>query len=56
MTWTLITILAMAAMIIVLRLTAWWGLRLVIRLFGKWKTALKQVRVIKDISGIGSRI
>ena len=56
MTWTLIPILVMVAMIIALRLAAWWGLHLVFRLFSKSKTVLKQVQVINDISGLGSRI
>lgn len=56
MTWTLIAMLVMVAMIIALRLVAWWGLRLASRLFGKSVTVLRQVRVRKDISGLGSRI
>lgn len=56
MTWTLISILVMVGMIIALRLAAWWGLRLVCRLFRKSVTVLKQVQIRKDVSGLGSRI
>ncbi len=56
MTWTLISILVMVAMIIAFRLAAWWGLRLISRLFSKAVTVLKQVQVGKEISGLGSRI
>ena len=56
MTLTLISILVIIAMIIALRLVAWWGLRLVSRLFSKSVTVLKQVQVRKGISGLGSRI
>jgi len=42
MTWTLVYILVMVMMIIVLRLAAWWGLRLVSRLFSKSMTVFKQ--------------
>ncbi|MEX1299541.1 MAG: phosphatase PAP2 family protein [Desulfotignum sp.] len=56
MTGTLIPLLVMVAMIITLRLAAWWGLRLASHLFSKSVTVLKQVQVRKDISGLGSRI
>lgn len=53
---TLIPILVMVAMIIALRLAAWWGLRLASLLFSKSVTVLKLFQVRKDISGLGSRI
>ncbi|MDZ7667304.1 MAG: phosphatase PAP2 family protein [Desulfotignum sp.] len=56
MTWTLIFMLVMLTMIIVLRVVAWWGLRLISRFSSKSMTVLKQVQVQKDISVIGSRI
>lgn len=56
MTWTLIFVLMIVAMIIALRLAAWWGMRLVSSLFSKSVTVLRQVQVRKDISGLGSRI
>jgi len=56
MTWTLIFVLVMVAMIIALRLAAWWGLRLVSSLFSKSVTVLRRVQDRKDISGLGSRI
>lgn len=56
MNWTLISILVIIAVIIVLRLVAWWGLQLVSCLFSKSVTALRQVRDRKDVSGFGSRI
>lgn len=56
MNWTLISILVMVAMIIALRLAAWWGVCLTSCLFSKSVTVLKKVQVRKDISGLGSRI
>lgn len=56
MTWTLIWLLVMVVMIIALRLAAWWGLGLITRVFGRSVGGLKQVRVPKGISGLGSRI
>lgn len=56
MTWTLISMLVMVAMIVALRLVAWRGLRLITRLFGDSVTVLRQAQAREDISGLGSRI
>lgn len=56
MTWTLIFLLVVVAMIVALRLVAWWGLGLISRLFGRSVIILRQARSREDISGLGSRI
>jgi undecaprenyl-diphosphatase len=52
----LISILVIVAIVIALRLAAWWFLRLVSSLLSKSMTVLKQLLVRKEISGLGSRI
>lgn len=53
---TLKAILVIVGLVIALRLVAWWGLRLASLLLSKSVSALKQVQVRKDISGMGSKI
>lgn len=56
MTWTLMPILVMVAILIALRFVAWWGLRLALHLFSRLLTIFKQVQGRKDVSGLGARI
>ncbi|MGM0562655.1 MAG: phosphatase PAP2 family protein [Pseudomonadota bacterium] len=56
MTWTLIPMLVMVAIIVALRLAAWRVLRLVSHLFGKSVTVFRQVQAREGVSGLGSRI
>ena len=56
MSWTSISLLAIVALIVALRLAAWWGLRLVARLLGTSVTVYQHVRLRDDVSGLGSRL
>ncbi len=55
MTWALISMLVMVAIIVALRLAAWWALRVVSHLFGKSVAVLRQVRARENVSGLGDR-
>ncbi|MFN2374082.1 MAG: phosphatase PAP2 family protein [Cyclonatronaceae bacterium] len=56
MTGTLISLLVMVAMIIALRLAAFWGLGMAQRVYSLALMVLKQLRVRKGITGLGSRM
>lgn len=56
MTKTLISLLAMVAMIFALRLAAWWGLRLVTEFFNRSVTGPGQARARENITQQGSGI
>lgn len=56
MAWPLMSVLAMVVAVIVFRWVAWWGLRLVYRLFGMSVAVLRQAQAREDIAGLGSKI
>ena len=56
MSWTSLSLLAIVALIVALRLAAWWGLRLVARLLGASVTVYQQVRLRDDVAGLGARL
>ncbi len=56
MTFILITMLVMVAIIVALRMAVWCALRLVAQLFGKSVLAFKHVQTQESISGLGYRI
>ncbi len=56
MTWNLLPILVIVAILIALRFFAWWGLRLASRLSSRSVTVIKKIQGRKEISGLGMRI
>lgn len=56
MDWTLALFLILVTVIIVIRQVAWWGLRLVSRLFSKSVTGLNRLRARDDLSELGAWI
>ncbi|MFO8024171.1 phosphatase PAP2 family protein [Thiohalophilus sp.] len=55
MNWTVAIVLVILAIVVVLRLIAWWGWRLVSYLFSRLITVISQVRQRDDITALGAK-
>lgn len=55
MSWTVTTILVILAMVVVLRLIAWWGWRFASHLYSRSVTVIRQARHRDDITALGAR-